>query len=356
MEPTDQVETVLFEHSPLGNLDAIVEQDGRVVYFYLSGPDPFGVRACWVRNLVPGPLALSQSDLEQGLPPVLPRLHCQTNQPGVAPQADELEVVWFTEGNGAALLERGELLAVLPPWSGLEGFHGYARDCASENEICWPLPDTATLKQRIQLAQQHWELWRSGAPFSQLQPQQLAGYAERFGASFKYFSIDGQKFPPRGLAAFRDDEATTLATVGMSLLPQPNVELAVENPVLQRRVELALRIPHIEGDKLSEERLMGLAGQLGGLAAAPWRSWTWFGQQHTCEFEFDSSRKQAVFVRADSWKKESHADDWQLPVAFQERVSLLFVVPLSAAQYTAVQSRGLGPRLLDELLESGFLK
>ena len=176
MDSNDQVETLLFERSPFDNLDAIVEQDGRVVYLYLSGSEEFGVRACWVRNLVEGPLALSQAEMLQGLPPVLPRIHCHTNQPGPVPKAEELRVVWFTEGNGLALLEGEELLAVIPPWSGIDGFHGYARDCASENEICWPMPESGALQERIALAAQTWETWRTGTPFAQIQPLQLTRY------------------------------------------------------------------------------------------------------------------------------------------------------------------------------------
>lgn len=351
----DNVETLLFESSPFGNLDAIVERDSRTVYFYLNGPEPFGTRACWVRNLVPGPLALNPAELEAGLPPVLPRLHCHTNQPGSVPQSDQLHVVWFTEGNAAALFERDKLLAVIPPWSGMEGFHGYARDCASENEICWPLPDSPTLQERIARAASCWEAWRSGRPFLKLQPQQLLRYEQRFGPSDQYFAIDGEKFPPRGLGVFRDATAVTLATVGLSLTPQPNVELVVENPITQRRIELALRIPLIDGGLIEGERLQRLAGQLSGLAAMPWRSWTWLGQQHTCEFPFDSKRKQAVFVRSGSWSKLQTNSDWELPPAFDEPASLLFVVPLTAPQFATVQTQGLTSRLLDEFFATGFL-
>ncbi|MFM7740264.1 MAG: suppressor of fused domain protein [Planctomycetota bacterium] len=355
MDSNDQVETLLFERSPYDNLDAIVEQDGRVVYLYLSGSEEFGVRACWVRNLVEGPLTLNQADLEQGLPPVLPRIHCHTNQPGLAPKAEDLRVVWFTEGNGLALLEGEELLAVIPPWSGIDGFHGYARDCASENEICWPMPESGPLQERIALAAQTWETWKTGTPFAQLQPLQLTRYSGRFGSSTQYFSIDGQKFPPRGLGVFRGETATTLATVGMSLVPQPNVEMAIEDSRMKRRIELALRVPHLDGMPAEEAEVRRLAGRLAGLASAPWKRWTWYGQQHTCDFDFSPDRKQAVFIRADSWVKSARADDWGLPHAFNEPVSLLYVAPLTEAEFAIVQSNGLTPRLLDQLLAEGLL-
>ena len=144
----------------------------------------------------------------------------------------------------------------------------------------------------------------------------------------------------------------TLATVGVSLIPQPNVELAVENPLTQRRIEMALRIPLIAGELVENEVLRRLAGQLAGLAAMPWRRWTWFGQQQTCEFDFGPTRQQAVFIRSGSWQKTS---DWELPSAFGEPASLLFVVPLTAPQFATVQTQGITSRLLDEFFAAGFL-
>ena len=99
-------ENLLFETSPYGNLDAIVEHDERAVFFYLSGQgradDKFGTRACWVRNLVPGPYVINEDEMKQGIPPALPRTHCKYSDGRAAPTTDQLEIVWFEEGNGAA--------------------------------------------------------------------------------------------------------------------------------------------------------------------------------------------------------------------------------------------------------------
>jgi len=124
---------------------------------------------------------------------------------------------------------------------------------------------------------------------------------------------------------------------------------------MKRRIELALRVPHRDGVPVEEAEIRRLAGQLAGLASAPWQRWTWYGQQHTCEFDFSADRKQAVFVRADSWVKTARADDWSLPPAFNEPVSLLYVAPLTAGEFATVQSNGLAPRLLEQLLTVGIL-
>ena len=89
---TEQLNGLLFETSPYGNIDAIVQHDGRAVYFYLNGVEPFGTRACWVRNLQAGPLVLNEDEMQQGLPPMLPKTHCRNAAAQPIPVAEYLEI------------------------------------------------------------------------------------------------------------------------------------------------------------------------------------------------------------------------------------------------------------------------
>ena len=56
-EPVTESIEVLSDISPYGLVQAVVEQDERVIYFYLFGAEhtDFGMRSCWVRNLRPAP-------------------------------------------------------------------------------------------------------------------------------------------------------------------------------------------------------------------------------------------------------------------------------------------------------------
>jgi hypothetical protein len=62
-------ELVLSEVSPNGNVQAIVEQDDRVAYFYLHGPrdSNFGMKARWIRNLAAAPAELDVEGLKAGI-------------------------------------------------------------------------------------------------------------------------------------------------------------------------------------------------------------------------------------------------------------------------------------------------
>lgn len=291
-EPKTDPESLLFETSPYGNLDAIVEHDGRAVFFYLSSQGregaKFGTRACWVRNLIAGPLVFNKKEMEKGLPPILPKTYCKHSDGQPLPQTDDLEIVWFEEGNGAALCEQAgqgesKILAVIPPWSGANGFHGYAAECATENPVCWPMPGNPKLNRRIEQARIFWRACSStkNHPFQSLQANTLQTYENVFGQHSNYYAIDGSAFPPRGLAVYENEDQFVALTVGMSLCPQPTVELAVEDPANFRRVELGLHLSGVVQPEASQQ----LVQQLSGLAAMPWRNLTWLGPNHTCGFD-----------------------------------------------------------------------
>src|SRR5690606_37841067 len=121
------------EVGPNGNIRALVEDDGRSVHLYLEGTSedhPFGVRSCWVRNLRAAPTLIEAERMQAGLAPMLPARNCVDPEAGRPLRAEDLEFLWFESGDGVALLEKGDVLAVIPPWSGKAGFAGYARDCA----------------------------------------------------------------------------------------------------------------------------------------------------------------------------------------------------------------------------------
>jgi hypothetical protein len=331
---------LLFETSPYGNLDAIVEHDGRAVYLYLTSQgradSKFGTRACWVRNLVPGPYVINTDEMDQGIPPVLPRTHCKYSDSRPVPDAERLQIVWFEEGNGAALLENSDsgedrTLAVIPPWSGLDGFHGYADECAAENPICWPLPNNPNLFLRIERAREFWMACRSADnhPFAELQEHVLTAYRKTLGIEANYYAIDGGNFPPRGLATFESNELFVAATVGMSFCPQPFVEIHVDNPQEFRRIELAIQL----NGPLSEAQKMAIVKQLGGLAAMPWQSWRWLGNQHTCSFEALAAvlGEQVRNVRVELAGSPSAATGARikLPDFREDPVNLLWLVPIS---------------------------
>jgi hypothetical protein len=92
-DPTPLLETT----SPNGDVQAIVEESGGAVHFYLWGaPDSgFGVRSCWVRNLVPAPETIDREAMKTGHAPLMPRRSCAHPGGALRPVPAELKAVLF---------------------------------------------------------------------------------------------------------------------------------------------------------------------------------------------------------------------------------------------------------------------
>lgn len=349
----NEPEVLLFETSPYGTLDAIVQHDGRTIYLYLNqSPEKgkkFGTRACWVRNLSIGPFVINEDEMKNGVPPMLPRTDCVNRDGQPLPDPDQLSIVWFEEGNGVALIEtdndgNDQTLAIIPPWSGLEGFHGYSAQCAMETPLCWPMPDNPKLEQRIEQAREFWASFSSDAePFHQLQSSLLDIYKTRFGTEDtepEYFTIDGGSFPPRGLVHYRTGENLIMATVGMSLCPQPAVELFNDQPFLLRRIELAIKLPISIADK--PEQLENVSQQICNLAGYPWRNFTWLGAGHTCQLTGVSENCDTALLVNDS---DLTRKDHQEPPEFRrDPTNLLWLIPISARQKQQLEDNLISPQ------------
>jgi hypothetical protein len=364
---------LLFQSSPFGTLDAIVQHDGNSVYFYLNqsgnqsaaeGQNTFGTRACWVRNLRVGPLVLNEDEMKQGISPLLPRTHCVHREGQPIPDTDNLQVVWFEEGNGAALIETRSdtdpiTLAVIPPWSGLEGFHGYAAECAIESPLCWPMPDNPKLNQRIERALQFWSQWETRVdgsvvdgednPFAKLQPEILKAYDERFlnaekkSLGRKYYSIDGGQFPPRGLVQYQTENGIVLATVGMSVCPQPAVELFTNDPMNYRRIELAVGF-RIDSNATADSidiAIDSIAKQLSGLAAYPWNRFTWFGPGHSCRLIDAAPNCESALLVHDHQIAKTESSQLVMPLFRDDPINLLWLVPITASQQQRLQDQSI---------------
>ena len=375
MATQHETHSIVFETSPYGNLDAIVEHDGQSVYFYLSGgrtdqQNRFGMRACWVRNLEKGPHVINSDQMQAGVAPMLPRYDCVDADLHRLPTDQTLEIVWLEEGNGAALYERvpenelkdsdsktdpdmaaRQLLAVIPPWSGIDGFHGYAANCVNQTQVCWPLPDNALLIQRLENAKAFWDAWASEttdangkvsstSPFALAQPKILANYRQRFNTTEedeKYFAIDGGDFPLRGLVHYQTDGPNRgldiLATVGMSVCPQPAVEMFVDQPAQFRRIELAL-LMNRTGDP---SVLKDVMQQISGLSGYPWQHFTWLRSGHTVAFSCGQFTA-ALLVEDVQGSRIADVEAVPLDTFREDPVNLLWMLPITADQLTGLEN------------------
>jgi len=329
---------ILEQASPAGNLWALVERFDQVVVFYLFGGEqsPFGLKVCWVRNLGPAPADLDRAAMRDGRPPMLPAPYCR--HPGGAPAPDpaSLRVLWFEEGDSAALFENDEVLAVIPPWSGVEGCNGYARDCTTKNALCWPLDEAGALQERIRRAEAFWQSWDPD-PWPQIHTALRAPLEAALGPAGSYYAIHGGNWPPRALGRFTPaDGVAAFVTVGASIRPQPQVEMNVEDPENYRRIELGVAIDAaLLGNGDDVPRLMS------ALSSLPWAQFSWIGPGHTVAgvpFPVGpmGTRFEAVLFLEDP----PAAPPIALPSYRGDPVKLLWVVPITLAEQKLAQDAG----------------
>ncbi|MFC0866073.1 suppressor of fused domain protein [Sphaerimonospora cavernae] len=270
------ITTVLTSPNPYRSRALTVETDRESSVAYLRDARGAVRGAVWLANHCPAPATADPGRADGGLPPVLP-MHA-TGRPAGTPPLDPaaLSVLWFEEGDGVALFENGELLAVIPSWADMDrGMPGYARDAVGESPYAWPLAEAMEgLSSRVAQARAYWR-WReargSWASFQQFVMGHLDG---RVGPPGRYWNVGGGSLPVIGVTerpATAERDHTILSTVGMSCQRMPGAELYDT----ACRVELAVATRQ---DPRAVARLFAWLGRY------PWRSVTWLGDGHTARW------------------------------------------------------------------------
>ena len=266
--------------SPYGSRRLVIETDGDVTAAYLKDARDSVVGATWVANHRKAPQELDRSRLEAGRAPLLPESHVRHPGGRKALDAERLEVVWFEEGDGVAVLEAGDLLFVIPGWSDMgRGIPGYARDATLQSPFAFPLEEEVEdFGPRIDRAREHWKMCRAEGSWAEFQQSVLGHLLQRLGPGGHYWHDVGRQLgtgrtgvaPVVGVSerpARNGREFTVLSTVGMCRQRMPTVELYEDDVAPYARIELAV------ASTLPSQR----AGSIfPWLAQYPWRSVTWF--------------------------------------------------------------------------------
>lgn len=131
---------ILEEWSPVRNIQAFVERTDTTYYFYLwfdLGSANSSLRSTWICNRVKAPKDVDMSELDNGQAPRMPQAFVAHDKKGIEVDSDSLEVVWFEEGDAAALLSDGKILAVIPHLSGHNCFDGYSINAKGKGPFAW---------------------------------------------------------------------------------------------------------------------------------------------------------------------------------------------------------------------------
>lgn len=346
------IQLVFAETSPYESQEAIIEQDDQVAYFYLRGMGgrKDEMKSCWIRNLVEAPAEIDRERLTAGMPPVLPAEFCKS--PAPMPRLDEkqLRVVWFENGSGASLLENDRVIATIPAFSGSEHFDGFARDCIKPSPFCAPLETSSEkLLHEVDAADRFWKSWESNeSPWIKYEPIILNAYEKRFGAPIEYLAIDGGKWPPRTVAKYAWNDRIILLTVGVSICPQPKVELVFDNPNLWRRIEWGACF---EQD-CPAERIQQFIRYLGGQVGLPWQHLTFLSHGHSVSCDLFQATDQLPDYSSILLFSDVHCSAEQkpeLPKVDGDPVNLLWCLPVYEMERKYLQETS-NFSLLNELI------
>jgi Suppressor of fused protein (SUFU) len=268
-------EVLLDQESPYGSRRIVVEYDGATTAAYVhdsAGP----IAATWIANHSAAPATVDLGMLSSGQAPQMPAGHTKHPQGRPPLDAAGLSALWLEEGDGVAVLEYGEPIAVIPGWSDMAtGMPGYAADIIGQTPFGWSL-DLALegLAPRIDAARRFWE-WRNDPDTWASYRQAVFGHLlGRLGPGGKYWDVSGGRAPMVGVSERPPTPQrpyAVLATVGMSAQRMPAIEQAGESAAGRARIELALAttMPSAEAARI-----------FLWLAQYPWREVTWLGTGH----------------------------------------------------------------------------
>jgi hypothetical protein len=275
-DPFPPAVTLLDSVSPYGSRRLTVEFDGATTAAYLRDETTVIV-ATWLANHVRAPRTTDPDRINAGQAPVMPegRTRHPRGRPPLDP--DTLQALWFEEGDGVALLERGTLLAVIPGWAdSTKGMPGYSRDVIGQTPFAWDLDEAIEgLGPRVERAAEFWQWRDSAGGWAQFQSAALGHLTSRLGPGSHYWDGAPGKRPAIAISERPPGPGrpyTVLSTIGMSAQRMPVVEQVVEDPTGYGRVELAVATTLPSG--VAALIFLWLAGY-------PWRAVTWFGPGHS---------------------------------------------------------------------------
>jgi Suppressor of fused protein (SUFU) len=276
--------TLLDSESPYGSRRVVIEYDSWTTAAYMHDRrNP--IAATWLANHRKAPTDVDLTLLDAGQAPEMPDGY--TKHPDGRPPMDpqSLRAVWFEEGDGVALFEGTDLLAVIPGWSDMsKGMPGYSRDVIGQTPFGWSLDDAMEgLGPRVTEASDFWRWRLDQQAWAQFQQGMLGHMLARLGPGARYWDVSGNNRPVVGVSERLPTgrrSYTVLSTVGMSCQRMPGIEQTGPAAAGKARIELAVAttLPSNQAARI----FLWLAQQ-------PWRDVRWLESGKTIRWYHEPS-------------------------------------------------------------------
>ena len=316
-------ECIIFSTSPLAGLSAQVVEENDCSYLYLLHTDTSSSNAmtsCWIKNhKIVDDTYSAQGDMKRGLQPKVPSRYCAFQSELSPLSAEQLEIVWGKEGFIVSLYEGDELICVVPYWAGHD-FCGYSKYSCADKFSTIPFPlgssDSNALFKRAEEARSFWKqdfslLW------SNYQESYLSELESKYGEHIKYYAIDGGGFPPKALVVFEKDDMKYAFTIGVSLFPQPKVDMHFQDYQNHEYFELGFCY---KSNKVFDEP--NVFSQISSITAIPWSFGTFLSHRHTLDLQVDLQHNNAVLV------SDKNVNVSKSKYLKAQNINLLWIVPI----------------------------
>jgi len=355
---------IVNQTNPYGSLRIVVAWDGATTTAYLLDEPAGSLRAAlWLANHVPAPAVFTMDDMTTAHAPVMPAgatVHPQGREP-LDPTA--LRVIWFEEGDGLALVEGGEAMAVIPGWADPEaGFPGYSRDAVGRTRLGWEFDESIeALAARVRQADRYWTWRATKESWSGYQQTLLNQLSRRVGQETRYWVADGGRMPSLGVSEHRPPglEYRFVSTIGMSCQRMPQVERDMQYAERVARIELAMATPltWLDPDDALDLLAAPLAGASAGgapqllawLGQFPWRELTWLEHGNTvawtgtAPFPMGPEYVGVLLLDDPSLLGGPEPPDLSGITVDRDPVHWLWLVPLTAVEFKTVEDLGVDP-------------
>lgn len=327
-------EIIVESWSPVCDIQAFVEKSDTCYYLYLwvnpSSDNP-QIKTCWIANRKKSPKELDAEAMQRGSAPMMPEEFVAHNPDGIELNDDKLSVVWFAEGDAAAVMSGGELLCVIPGWSD-DRFSGYSIYAKGMGPYAWEMTNALeTLSQRVADSKKKWDYFETDY-WGAVQSEHLTALENFFGKHEKYYAIDGGKFPPKALVTGIKDETVYGITAGVSLIPMPQVEMYFQDETPDnRRIEFGFAV--CEQHRALSEMMYSV---MSSLSAYPWQEVTFFAHGHTIPFNRIKGYSALLFVNP----KLTGAEKPEYKPFMGDEINLLWIVPITEEEYSFATESG----------------
>jgi Suppressor of fused protein (SUFU) len=334
--------TLLDSESPYSSRRVIVEYDGWTTAAYMhDNSEP--IAATWLANHRRAPADIDLRRLDAGQAPEMPDGH--TKHPDGRPPMDpqSLHAIWFEEGDGVALFEGSDLLAVIPGWSDMsKGMPGYSKDVIGQTPFGWSLDDAMEgFGPRVSEASDFWRWRLDQQAWGQFRQGMLGHLLARLGPGAQYWDVSGNRQPMVGVSE-RPPTArrnyTVLTTVGMCCQRMPGIEQTGPGAAGRTRVELAVAttLPSNQAARI-----------FLWLAQYPWREVSWLetGQairwyHEPSTFPLGPGNEAVLFLDSPARLLGPDVPDLSGFTVAGEPVRWLWLIPISNRERLLAEGRG----------------